>query len=107
MNDTKGYCMILTTCPNIKEADELATKMIEQKLAACIQITAITSYYKWEGSTNKDAEHLMLIKTRSELYPGIEEYIKEHHSYEVPEIIRVPVQNGLPAYLNWIDEVTG
>ena len=106
MNDTKGYCMILAACPNMQEADELAAKMVEHRLAACVQITAITSYYQWKGSANRDAEYLMLIKTRAGLYPAIESFIKDHHSYEVPEILMIPIQNGLPAYLDWIDEGT-
>lgn len=106
MSDTKKYCVIITTCPNIQEADDIATKLLEQKLAACVQITPITSYYKWKGSINKDGEHLLAIKTKTEFYPRIEEFIKEHHSYEVPEIIRTPIEKGLPSYLRWIDEVT-
>lgn len=107
MNHTQGYCMILVACPDMKAADELAAEMVERRLAACVQITAITSYYQWKGSMNRDAEQLLLIKTRAVLYPEIESFIKDRHSYEVPEIIMVPVHKGLPAYLNWIDEVTG
>jgi periplasmic divalent cation tolerance protein len=66
----------------------------------------ITSVYEWKGSLNKDAEVLMILKTRQALYPMLEDHIVRHHPYEVPEIIQIPIENGLKAYLGWIDEVT-
>ena len=107
MSDMKGYCVVLTTCADMKQADELASGLIAKKLAACVQISPITSYYEWKGEVNKDSELLLLIKAKAGSYPGIEGFIKANHSYEVPEIVRVPIEDGLTSYLRWIDEVSG
>lgn len=106
MSDTKRYCVVMTTCANTQQADELASGLIEERLAACVQITAITSCYKWKGTLNRDSEQLLLIKAKAELYPQIEAFITHNHSYEVPEIIKIPVEQGLSSYLRWIDEVS-
>ena len=104
-NDT-DRCLVITTCGSQNEAEQLAGSIIEAKLAACIQLSDIRSYYFWEGKVNHDPEVLLFIKTRSDLYPDLESHINTHHSYEVPEIIRIPIEGGLPAYLEWIGEVT-
>ncbi len=99
------YCLVLTTCPNNQEAEKLAHSLVESHLAACVQITGITSYYEWKNKVNKDEERLLLIKTLTERYDEIEQFITQHHSYDVPEIIAMPIQNGSDAYLHWIDEI--
>ena len=104
MSDTEGYCVVLTTCADMKQADELASGLIEESLAACVQITAITSYYKWEGTATHDSEQLLLIKAKAELYPHIQTFITRNHSYEVSEIVKIPIEQGLSSYLRWIDE---
>jgi periplasmic divalent cation tolerance protein len=106
MSDSEGYCVVLTTCENTQQADKLASGLIEERLAACVQITAITSYYEWKGTVNHDSEQLLLIKAKAELYPRIEEFITGNHPYEVPEIVQIPVEGGLSSYLRWIDEVS-
>jgi periplasmic divalent cation tolerance protein len=106
MSETNGYCMILTTCPNMEEARELASGLIEERLAACVQFTGITSCYEWKGTVNMDSEQLMLIKAKARLYSDIEDFITRNHSYEVPEIVKIPIERGLISYLNWIDEVS-
>jgi len=100
------YCIILTTCPNNEEAKTLALKIVEEKLAACVQLSAITSYYRWKGKTYQEPEIRLLIKTKAGLYKKVEEFIRRHHSYEVPEIVQIPVANGSDAYLGWVDENT-
>ena len=100
------YCIILTTCPDSEEANQLASKLIEQKLAACVQLSQIKSYYYWDNSTHADPEIKLLIKTRSTLYETVEKFIKKHHSYEVPQIVQIPVMKGYEEYLDWIDENT-
>ena len=106
MSDDKGYCVVMTTCASTEEADGLASGLIEERLAACVQITAVTSCYEWKGSVNRDSEQLLLIKAKAELYPRIEEFITRNHTYEVPEIVQIPIQQGLTNYLRWIDEVS-
>ncbi len=101
-----GYCVVITTCGNREEAEKLADLIIENQLAACVQLSSITSYYTWDGQMNKDSEIRILIKTRTQLYDELEKFIKENHSYDVPEIIEIPIQSGSKEYLSWIDEVT-
>ncbi len=106
MDDTKGYCVVLTTCPNAQEAHEMASQLIGHKLAACVQMSAITSYYEWKGTVHTEGEQLLLIKAKASHYDEIEEFIAGRHSYEVPEIVRIPIEGGLRRYLDWIDEVS-
>lgn len=100
------YAVVITTCGSREEAEKLAARIVDRKLAACVQLSSITSYYTWEGEVNNDPETKLLIKTRKDLYDRLESFIKENHSYDVPEIISLPVQSGSKAYLDWIDEVT-
>ncbi len=97
--------MVLSTTGSKAEAKKLAEKLLSEKLAACVQITNITSIYEWKNKINCDDEQLLLIKTKDSLYKKVEQFISENHSYEVPEIIKIPVKNGLTSYLNWIDEI--
>lgn len=96
-------CIVITTCSNQKEAEELASKLVETKLAACVQLSQIQSFYVWEGKACNKPEIKLLIKTRKSLYPEVETFIKANHSYEVPEIISVPIENGLSAYFDWVE----
>lgn len=82
-----NYCIVMTTADHQSDADQLARVLVSEKLAACVQILPLTSYYSWEQVIHQDSELLLLIKTRSELYPQVETAILKHHSYEVPEII--------------------
>lgn len=100
------YSIIMTTCPSIEIAKGIIDGLLNKKLAACIQSLDIKSNYFWQGSINEDKEVLLLIKTKKELYNEIQEFIKDNHSYEIPEIIEVPITSGFLGYLNWIDEVT-
>lgn len=97
------HSIIITTCATQADAEQLAQELLGQKLAACIQVLPITSYYSWKGKIANEAEHLLFIKTKSSLYAEIEQFIRAHHTYETPEIIQVPISQGLPAYLEWID----
>ncbi len=101
------FCVILTTCGSADEANTIAAGLIEARLAACVQQSPIRSVYRWEGRVVQDEELLLLIKTQSHLYPQVEAWIKAHHSYDVPEIIQLPVETGLPAYLQWVESETG
>ena len=103
---SKQFCVIMTTCANREDAGRLASLLVEGHLAACVQVTDIISYYRWEGSVNNESEALLLIKTRVDRYPAVESCIRESHDYDVPEIIKIPVTAGLASYLAWIDEET-
>jgi len=98
--------IVITTCAETAEAEALAMKIMEQKLAAAVQFSQIQSIYEWNGKLCNRPEIKLTIKTRSELYPKLEACIVENHRYEVPQIIELPIQSGLKAYLNWIDEAT-
>jgi periplasmic divalent cation tolerance protein len=101
------FIQITTTTDNHLLALQIAEQLVEKKLAACVQISApITSVYEWKGKVEQTREWACVIKTRTELYPQVEEEIKTIHSYEVPEIIAVPVAAGSKAYLDWMADVT-
>ncbi len=102
----EGCCIILTTTGSRAEADKLAALLVERRLAACVQVTATESTYRWKEKVTREPEFLLLIKTISRRYKEVETVILENHSYEVPEIIRVPITNGLKSYLGWIKDNT-
>ncbi len=92
----------MTTAPDRSVASRLAEGLLEERLAACIHMQEIRSCYVWKGDICRDEETAMSIKTLDRNYGRIEDYIKHHHPYDLPEIIKVPVIGGLPAYLDWI-----
>ena len=95
--------LILTTLPERDTAETLARELLATRLAACIQIGApARSLYHWRGQIETAAEIPMTIKTRAGLYARVEQAIRRHHPYELPEIVAVPITCGLPAYLDWI-----
>ncbi len=95
--------IVFTTIPNAEEAEDLAKKIIEVKLAACVQILpAMKSVYFWENAVQIDTESLLLIKTLPEKYGALEKFIQEHHSYDVPEIVAVSAEKVLPDYFEWL-----
>ncbi len=98
-----SYCMILTTTGRQEEAHSLAAMLVRANLAACVQITSISSTYSWQGELHQDSEWLLLIKTRVDLYEDVAETLGTHHSYDTPEIIQVPITRGSQAYLAWMD----
>lgn len=100
---TRASILVLTTLPEGSAAQALARELLAARLAACIQIGATAqSLYHWRGEIETAAEIPLTIKTRAGLYPLVEEMIRRHHPYELPEIVAVPISCGLPAYLDWI-----
>jgi periplasmic divalent cation tolerance protein len=96
----------MTTTANREDAEAVAKSLLEQKLAACVQLLPIHSFYMWKGAEQSEDEVLLLIKTRTELYNAVQQAIVKVHKYETPEIIQIPVVNGLPAYLSWVSDET-
>jgi periplasmic divalent cation tolerance protein len=100
------HVLVLTTCPDAEAAGRLATVLVEEGLAACVNIQAgIRSVYKWQGVTESATEHLMFIKTAACRYSEVESAILAHHPYELPEVIAVPIVGGSKAYLGWMDSL--
>lgn len=99
-----GYQLLLCTCPDQVTAEKIAKLLVSERLAACVNVLpGITSFYIWEGQAESAQEHLLLVKAKQENYPALEAAIKNHHPYELPEIIAISIERGLPEYLNWID----
>ncbi len=99
--------LVLTNLPDRAAAERLADSLIEQRVAACVNLLApCRSSYRWKGAVQRDEEHPMLIKTTRERYPALEAAIRAGHPYELPEIIAIPIERGLPAYLDWVDAET-
>lgn len=96
--------VILCTAPGDGEVGAgLARALVEQKLAACVNVVpGLRSIYSWKGQVEDDSEVQLLIKTRRELYPVVERWLKEHHPYEEPEILALPVERGSESYLAWL-----
>ena len=95
----------MTTWPDEASARELAASLVQNRLAACVNLLPrMDSFYEWEGEACSGQEYLLLIKTRTDRYPALEQAIHQAHPYELPEIIAVPLTDGLPSYLHWINE---
>jgi len=100
------HTLILTTCPDRTSAEKLANTLVSEGLAACVQRFPVESIYLWQDKICNDNEIVLLIKTKAELFERISACIQENHPYELPEIIRLPITDGLPGYLRWIDDCT-
>lgn len=98
------FLMVFTTTANEQQAGALAHSLVEAGLAACVHIHAIRSVYRWNGKVLDEPEWRLGIKTTAELYEAVEQHIKQRHSYETPEIVRVPIEDGSSEYLRWIEE---
>lgn len=100
--------VVYITAPNEDEAAKIAKTLVEQRLAACVNIVrGIRSIYTWQGKIEDDAEVLMIAKTQRHLFESLKTRVKELHSYTVPEIIALPIIDGSEDYLNWLKEATG
>jgi periplasmic divalent cation tolerance protein len=99
------HCVIFITAGSKQEAGKISRGLVESKLAFCAStIPKIQSTYYWEDKIHVDEEFLLIIKTRKDRYEALETWVKNNHSYDVPEIIALPIERGLPAYLNGIDD---
>lgn len=100
------YSTCFTTLSNESDARQLARSIVENHLAACVNmIPSIRSIYEWKSTIHEDEEILLMIKTRRDKVQQLIEFIQKTHPYEVPELIELPIQNGNPSYLKWIDQI--
>ncbi len=96
--------VVLSTCAEADEAKRLARHLIEQRLAACVNvIRAVDSFYRWQGEIQEEAEFLLVIKTSRGLFERLRAEWEKQHSYEIPELIALPIVDGAPNYLNWME----
>ncbi len=95
--------VVLVTCGSDEEAERIARALVEARLAACVNILgSVRSIYRWEEKLNDDQEVLLLIKTSRSLFDQVRRTVEKAHSYEVPEVICLPIIDGAPNYLNWL-----
>lgn len=98
-------CAIITTCGSEETALTIAAALVDQGFAACVNIMpSVKSYYYYRGGTHLDEEVMLLIKTTRDLFDQVSEVITDLHTYEVPEIVAMPVCDGSPAFLDWLQE---
>ena len=104
---TEQMIVVMTNVPDMAAATSLAHILVEQRLAACVNILpGVKSVYQWQGKVEQAEEVSLIIKTMQARYPELEATIKKNHVYDVPEIIALPITAGLPAYLQWINTET-
>jgi periplasmic divalent cation tolerance protein len=96
--------LVSTTCASAEEAQRLARMLVEERLAACVQIVPhVRSVYRWRGAVEESEEWLLLIKSRRDLFENMRRRLRAAHSYELPEIVALAVVDGEPEYLAWVD----
>ncbi|MEF9437814.1 MAG: divalent-cation tolerance protein CutA [Candidatus Mariimomonas ferrooxydans] len=106
MNSTEEI-VVLITAPKEEEAVKIAKVLVEKRLAACVNmIKDIRSIYRWQGKIEDDTEILLIVKTKKRLFEALATEVKRIHSYTVPEIIALPIVQGLEDYLKWLSEST-
>ena len=107
MTQPNDVLLVLTHLPDREAAEKLASAVIEERVAACVNIFgACTSVYRWHGALETAKEIPLLIKTTAARYALLEAVIRRLHPYELPEIIAVPLTRGLPGYLQWVENET-
>ncbi|WP_373278913.1 divalent-cation tolerance protein CutA [Shewanella marina] len=105
MSSNNQFSMVITTCPTTESAKLIAQSLVNDKLAACVQIMApMTSFYHWQDQICQDSEIALHIKCCTQDYQAIEQRICELHPYDVPQIIALSITDGLPRYLDWIKQ---
>jgi periplasmic divalent cation tolerance protein len=96
--------VVLSTCGSAEEAERLARRLVEERLAACVNvISGARSFYRWKGAIERADEFLLVIKTSQGLFERLRAVLEAEHSYELPEVLALPVAEGSPAYLNWLE----
>ncbi len=106
MPGRRDHIVVFVTCSTATEADRIAHALVEQRLAACVNVheARVRSTYRWQGKVETAGEHLLVIKTARRLFSRLEAAIKRLHSYQVPEIIALPIVLGSRSYLDWLDD---
>ncbi len=100
------FVVILSTAP-VGDADRIARTLVEERLVACANISQVRSYFVWENKLSEEVEHMMILKTESNLADKVKARIKDLHSYDLPEVIVLPIIGGAKDYLKWIKQSVG
>jgi len=100
------YSIVITTYPDKESAKRIAKLLVDRHLAACVQMLPVESVYSWQGEVCGENEITLHIKSKTALFEKIASLIRENHSYELPEIIQVPITGGSADYLKWIGDCT-
>jgi periplasmic divalent cation tolerance protein len=101
------YLLVMTNVSDSEVGQIIAEKIIQERLAACVTLSSsVYSLYWWQNKITQDQEYTLFIKTKKDIYPKLEEKIRQIHPYDVPEIIALPILYGSKDYLNWIDRET-
>jgi len=99
--------VVLVTCGSEEEGLKIAHSLVEERLAACVNLVSpVRSIYRWEGKIWDEKEWILIIKTQKGRFEELEEKVKSLHSYSVPEIISLPIVEGSSSYLEWLEEMT-
>lgn len=101
------YIQIYISCESCEQAQKLVSSLLDKRWVACGQvISGVKSFYRWDGLIEENTEALLILKTKSAYFCQIERYVLKHHSYQIPEILAVPVELGHKPYLKWIEDNT-
>jgi len=104
---SKNQVIVLITVPSMEVGKQIARELVETRLAACVNILpGITSLYRWQGEVTEEDELLLVVKTQQALFDRLVELVTQHHPYDLPEVIALPIIAGLESYLTWIDKET-
>ena len=107
VSSTPALRLVLTTLPDAEIAGRLAHELVEAGLAACVNVLSpCRSIYRWQGAVEEDGEIPLIIKTTAERYAALETFLRKNHPYQIPEIIAIDVNDGLPEYLRWAAAAT-
>lgn len=104
MKSQPAYGVVLVTVASLEQGEAIASSLLNERSAACVNMFPVNSLYLWQGKINQDREYQLIIKTDLNKFTELAERIKTLHSYEVPEIIALPIITGSKSYLNWLDE---
>ena len=97
--------LILVTAGGRDDAERIGEALVVEHLAACCSVVpSVASFYYWEGQLQREHEGLLIVKTLESLAPQVQEYVRAHHTYDVPEILQVPIEGGSSAYLDWLEK---
>jgi periplasmic divalent cation tolerance protein len=103
LRDAGKFRVVLVTAGSEEEAEKIARALVEERLAACVNIVpGVRSIYRWRGAVEDDSEVLMVIKSEADILDALEARVRALHSYEVPEILALPIERGSAPYLDWL-----